>query len=113
MLFRSGDQGMQLYKQVMAKYYPKGRVTDALNLYGVAAAHAFVQLLYAAGANPTRDSLLKAYRSWNETNPFLLPGVKQRTGASGQFPIKCEQMVKFTDGTFQPVSQTKCSTTGT
>ncbi len=107
------DPAMKLYKSVMAKYYPKGRVTDALNLYGVAVAHAFVQLLYSAGKNPTRDSLLKAYRSWNEANPFLLPGVKQRTGVTGQFPIKCEQIVKFTDGTFRPVSGTKCSPTGT
>ena len=29
------DAAMKLYKQIMAKYYPKGRVTDALNLYGV------------------------------------------------------------------------------
>jgi branched-chain amino acid transport system substrate-binding protein len=107
------DAGIMLYKQVMAKYYPKGRVTDALNLYGVAVAHAFTQLLYAAGKNPTRDSLMKAFRNWNEASPFLLPGVKQRTGVSGQFPIKCEMMVKYTDGTFQPVSGTKCATTGT
>ena len=65
------------------------------------------------GKNPTRDSLMKAFRSWNEANPFLLPGMKQRTGVSGQFPIKCEQMMKYTDGTFQPVSATKCATTGT
>jgi branched-chain amino acid transport system substrate-binding protein len=107
------DSAMKLYKQVMTKYYPKGRVTDALNYYGVATANAFVQLLYAAGKNPTRDSLMKAYRNWNEANPFLLPGVKQRTGVSGQFPIKCERMIKYTNGTFQPVSGTKCAATGT
>jgi branched-chain amino acid transport system substrate-binding protein len=108
----ASDPGMKLYQQVMAKYYPKGRVTDALNMYGVAAAEAFTELLYTAGKNPTRDSLMKAYRTWNQANPFLLPGVKQRTGATGQFPIKCEQMVKFTDGTFQPVASTRCSATG-
>jgi branched-chain amino acid transport system substrate-binding protein len=107
------DNAMKLYKQVMGKYYPKGRVTDGLNYYGVAVAHAFVQLLYAAGKNPTRDSLLKAYRSWNEANPFLLPGVKQRTGVSGQFPLKCERIIKYTNAVFQPVSGTKCATSGT
>ncbi len=106
------DPAMQRYKSVMAKYYPKGRVTDALNLYGFAVAEAFVELMYSAGKNPTRDSLMKAYRNWNQGNPFLLPGVKQRTGAT-QFPIKCEQLVKFTDGTFAPVSSTKCSSSGT
>ena len=43
---------MKLYKSVMAKYYPKGRVTDGLNLYGVAAAHAFVQLHVQGGEEP-------------------------------------------------------------
>jgi len=109
----ASDPGMKRYQQVMATYYPKGRVTDALNMYGVASAEAFTELLYAAGKSPTRASLMKAYRTWNEANPFLLPGVKQRTGATGQFPIKCEQLVKFTDGTFQPVASTKCSPTGT
>jgi len=112
------DAGMKLYTQVMAKYYPKGRVTDALNLYGVATAQAFTQLLYAAGKNPTRQSLINAFRNWNEANPFLLPGVKQRTSTKkpvvSQFPIRCEQLRKFSDaGTFQPVSRTRCSVSGT
>jgi branched-chain amino acid transport system substrate-binding protein len=102
------DAGMKLYKQVMAKYYPKGRVTDALNLYGVATAHAFTQLLYAAGKEPTRDSILKAFRNWNEANPFLLPGVKQKTGPTNQFPITCNQIAKFTNGTFAAVSRITC-----
>ena len=107
------DTGIKLYKQVMAKYYPKGRVTDGLNLYGVATAEAFVELLYSAGKNPTRASIMKAFRTWNQQNPFLLPGVKQRTGVTSQFPIKCEQLAKFTNGTFVPVSAVKCDTAGT
>ena len=102
------DAGMKLYKQVMAKYLPSGRVTDGLNLYGVATAHAFVQLLYSAGKNPTRASLMKAYRGWNEPNPFLLPGNRQKTSGTDQLPLQCEKIVKFTDGTFQPVSKLKC-----
>lgn len=102
------DSAMKLYRQVMAQYYPSGRVTDALNLYGVAVAHAFVQLLTKAGPNPTRASLMQAYRNWNETNPFLLPGNRQKTKGVDQFPVGCEQLVKFTDGTFQPVSQVRC-----
>ena len=109
----ASDASIKLYNQIMAKYYPKGRTTDALNLYGVGVAEAFVELLYSAGKNPTRASLVKAYRNWNQANPFLLPGVKQRTGTTGQFPIKCEKLVKYTDGAFAPVSGTKCSTTGT
>jgi ABC-type branched-subunit amino acid transport system substrate-binding protein len=106
------DAGMKLYKQVMAKYYPKGRITDGLNLYGVAVAHSFVQLLYKAGTNLTRKSLMDAYRSWNENHPLLLPGNRQKTGGADQLPIQCEQVVKFTNGTFQPVSALKCQGSG-
>jgi branched-chain amino acid transport system substrate-binding protein len=102
------DAGMKLYKQVMAKYYPSGRVTDGLNLYGVAAAHAFVQLMYKAGKNPTRASLMRAYRTWTETSQFLLPGNRVRTNGADQRPIDCLQLQKFTNGTFQAVSALRC-----
>lgn len=102
------DAGMKLYRQVMAKYYPSGNAKDSLNLYGVAAAHAFVQLMYKAGKNPTRASLMKAYRSWTEASPFLLPGNRVRTNGSDQRPIDCLQLQKFTNGTFQPVSALRC-----
>ena len=102
------DAGMKLYKQVMAKYYPSGNVKDGLNVYGVAAAHAFVQLMYKAGKNPTRASLMKAYKTWSDTSPFLLPGNRVRTGGADQRPIDCLQMQKFTNGTFRPVTALRC-----
>lgn len=104
------DVSMKLYKQVMAQYYPKGRVTDALNYYGVAVAHAFVQLLYKAGKNPTRAGIIAQSRAWNEINPFLLPGNRQKTSGNDQFPLQCNQLAKFTNGTFTPVSALKCVT---
>ncbi len=77
------DAAMKRYRQVMTSYYPNGSSAavqgNGLNFYGVAAAHAFVQLLYRAGANPTRAGLMRAARSWNEVNPFLLPGNRQLT----------------------------------
>ena len=106
------DAAMKLYKQVMADYYPSGRVTDGLNFYGMAVAHAFTQLLYKAGRNPTRAALMRAYRSWNEPNPFLLPGNRQVTSGDDQRPVACEQIVKFTDGTFRAVSAMKCQGQG-
>ncbi len=93
----------------MAKYRPGARATDALNYYGVAVAEAFVELMYKAGKNPTRASLMKAYRNWNEPNPFLLPGNRQKTGGNDQFALQCERIIKYTDGTFQPVSKLKCA----
>ena len=103
------DAGMKLYKQVMARYYPSGRATDGLNLYGVAVAHAFVQLMYKAGRNPTRASLMRAYRTWNEANPFLLPGNRQRTSGNDQLPIQCERIARFTATGFPLVSKLKCA----
>jgi branched-chain amino acid transport system substrate-binding protein len=102
------DSAMKLYKQVMAKYYPSGRVTDALNYYGVTVAHAFTQLMYKAGRNPTRASLMRAFRTWNEPNPFLLPGNRQRTNGSDQQPVGCERIMRYQGGTFTPVSKLKC-----
>jgi branched-chain amino acid transport system substrate-binding protein len=110
----NGDSAMKLYRQVMSAYYPNGSTAavqaNGLNFYGVAVAHAFVQLLYKAGASPTRAGIMKAARAWNEANPFLLPGNLQKTGANDQFPVGCVQIVKFTDGTFKAVSKLKCTT---
>ncbi len=88
------DAAMKLYKQVMAKYRPGGRVTDGLNYYGVAVAHAYVQLMYKAGRNPTRAALMRAFRNWNETNPFLLPGNRQRRRATTSSRSQCERIVE-------------------
>jgi branched-chain amino acid transport system substrate-binding protein len=108
----ANDAAMKLYRTVMTKYYPNGSSeavqNNALNLYGVAVAHAFVQLLEKSGTSPTRAGVMKAFRSWSQANPFLLPGNLQRTGPTNQFPLRCQQIVKFTDSTFQSVSALKC-----
>jgi branched-chain amino acid transport system substrate-binding protein len=103
----AGDPAMVLYRKVLARYAPQLNATDYNNYYGVAAAEAFVELLTAAGPNPTREGILKAYRSWDQQNPFLIPGNRQHTDATNQFPITGEVIVKFTDGAFVPVSRLK------
>ena len=106
------DAAMKLYRKVLSQYYPNGSATtvqaNAITYFGVSVAHAFVQLLYRAGASPTRAEIMKAARTWNDVNPFLLPGNKQKTGGKDQFPVGCERIVKFTDGTFKAVSTLKC-----
>ncbi len=82
---------MKLYKQVMAKYYPSGH-QDGLNLYGVAAAQAFVQLIYKAGKNPTRASLMKAFTLDGSRTRSCLPGNRRRTQGVDQRPIHCLQL---------------------
>ncbi len=103
----SNDAAMILYRKVLARYAPQLNATDYNNYYGVASAEAFVELLTAAGPNPTREGILKAYRSWNQQNPFLIPGNKQHTDSTNQFPITGEVIVKFSDGAFVPVSRLK------
>jgi ABC-type branched-subunit amino acid transport system substrate-binding protein len=106
------DAAMRLYRRVMSRYYPNGSAAtvqaNSVIYFGVSVAHAFVQLLYKAGATPTRAGIMKAARTWNEVNPFLLPGNKQKTGGRDQFPVACERIIKFTDGTFKAVSKLKC-----
>jgi branched-chain amino acid transport system substrate-binding protein len=97
------DAGMKLYKQIMGKYYPQGKVTDGLYLYGVAKAYTMVQTLYAAGKNPTRQSLMNAARKLNfKSNPFALPGVVTKTGGNDQFPISQLQLIRFNNGGWSP-----------
>ena len=102
------DAGMKLYNQVMSKYYPSGNPKDGLNMYGIAAADAFVRLMYKAGKNPTRASLMRAYNNWSESTSFLLPGIRVRTKGDDQRPIDCLQLQQFKDGLLQPVSGVRC-----
>jgi branched-chain amino acid transport system substrate-binding protein len=99
--------GMKLYRQIMAKYDPKGNVNDQLNVYGMAKAWTTVQVLKAAGKNLTRAGLMTVVRSMNyagtTANPFLLPGVVIHTKGRYQYPISQVNLVQFTNGIFKPV----------
>ncbi len=99
----ANDAGMKLYRQLMAKYLPSADATNILYLSGMARAYTFVQALRAAGANPTRQSLMTAVRSMNDkTNPFLLTGVVTKTGKNDPFPISQQQLQIWNDGKFTP-----------
>jgi branched-chain amino acid transport system substrate-binding protein len=101
--------GMKLYRQIMAKYDPKGNANDALNLYGVAKAWTTVKVLQAAGKNLTRTGLMKAARNMNysvalkNANPFALPGVKVFTKGGYQYPISQVTLVQYQNSVFQPL----------
>jgi branched-chain amino acid transport system substrate-binding protein len=100
----NNDAAVKLYRTIMSRYFPNGSnaavQANGINYYGVAVAHAFVQLLRKAGPNPTREGIIKAARSWNEVNPFLLPRNPQVTAGRNQFPIRGFRMVKYDKGTF-------------
>ena len=94
----ANDATVKQYQTLMAKYNPKGRVTDGLNFYGFAKADTFVRAMYKAGKNPTRAGLMKALLSFDETNPFLLPGSKLKTSASDHFIISHQRLMTYNAG---------------
>jgi branched-chain amino acid transport system substrate-binding protein len=91
----AGDDGMKLYKQVIANC-STCNVNDGFNIYGVAVAYTMADVLKQAGSNLTRSNVMKiASSQLNETNPFLLPGVKVTTTSSDHFPIMQEQVITW------------------
>ena len=99
------DPAMKLYRQIIAKYGGGANPNDQNVYYGVAKAETFVQLLYRSGANPTRESFMKALLSMNYANKFSLPGVIQRTSRTDHFIISQMQLQRF-NGTTKLWSRT-------
>ena len=91
----ASDSGMQQYKTIIASC-STCNVNDGFNIYGVAVAYTMVDVLKQAGNNLTRANVIKiASSQLNETNPFLLPGVKVKTTSSDHFPIMQEQVITW------------------
>ena len=76
----------------MAKYNPRGRVTDGLNFYGFAKADTFVRAMYKAGKNPTRQGLMNALLSLNETSPSCSRS-KLKTSKTDHFIISHQRLM--------------------
>jgi ABC-type branched-subunit amino acid transport system substrate-binding protein len=90
------DPAVRLYRRIMKRYNPGGRVSDVYNFYGMTVAYSMVDALRHAGRNPTRASLLRAATHMTErTNPFLLPGVAVSTSPRNYFPITKARMVRY------------------
>ncbi len=99
----ANDPQIKLYEQVMDKYapsFPNPR-DDGLFLYGMAKADTFVQALYRAGKNPTRQSLMNAVSHLTiNKDPWLLPGAKLVTTPKSAFPIRYQTLSRYTNGHF-------------
>ena len=96
----ANDATVKQYVALMAKYNPRGRVTDGLNFYGFAKADTFVRAMYKAGKNPTRAGLMRALLSLNETSPFLLQGSKLKTSATDHFIISHQRLIRYNNGSW-------------
>ncbi len=94
------DKGIKLYRSIMKRYKDKGiSASDPYNVYGMSAAHTFVQALKQAGKNPTRESIIKAAAHLTIRNdPFLLPGVVVRTTPNDHFPLDQARLERWHNG---------------
>jgi hypothetical protein len=65
-----------------------------------AKAYDIVKVLYNAGKNPTRASLMAATQRMNWVNPYTIKGIKIKTGKSDRFPISQLKLLRYGNGTF-------------
>ncbi len=89
------DKTVRLYKTIMKRYLPSAKADDVFNYYGMAVAYTMVDTLRKAGRNPTRESVLRAATHLDETNPFLLPGVRIRTTPNDYYPMDKVKLARY------------------
>ena len=105
---QANDPGIQQYKQVMAKYYPDGKLEDAFNIYGMATAYSLVDVLKKAGPNLTRQTVMDALNALSETdNPFMYPGIPIKNSQTDHYTITQEYIEKYDPSVndYKPLSQ--------
>ncbi len=90
------DPAVALYRSIMKRYYPSGRVTDVYNWYGMTVAWTMVETLRKASGNLTRAGLLKAAQSLDTAaNPFLLPGIRLKTSRTDYRPLDTVYLYRY------------------
>jgi branched-chain amino acid transport system substrate-binding protein len=89
------DKTVRLYKSILQRFLPDAKPDDVFNYYGMAVAYTMVDTLKKAGRNLTRAGLLKAATHLDETNPFLLPGLRIKTSPSDYYPIARVKLARY------------------
>jgi branched-chain amino acid transport system substrate-binding protein len=89
------DNAVRLYRSILQRFLPTAKAEDVFNYYGMAVAYTMVDTLKKAGRNPTRASVLKAATHLDETNPFLLPGLRIKTSPSDYYPIDQVKLARY------------------
>jgi ABC-type branched-subunit amino acid transport system substrate-binding protein len=105
---QANDAGVQLFKQIMTKYYPDGKVEDNFNVYGMATAWSLVDMLKKAGPNLTRQAVLDQMANLSQTdNPFLYPGIVVKNTPTDHYSITQEYLAKYATSAndYQALSQ--------
>jgi len=100
------DPAIRSFRRIMGKYGPEGGVDirNTFYYYGVANASEFVKLLYRAGKNPTRASLMAAARNRNWVNPYTLKGMRTKTSKTDAFPLDQGKILRYNNGSFTEIS---------
>jgi branched-chain amino acid transport system substrate-binding protein len=96
----ANDAAVKRYRSIMARFSGGADANNTFHYYGVAKASDVVRLLYLAGKNPTRASLMAATAKMNWVNPFLLAGIKVKTGPQDRFPISQMKLIRYGNGTW-------------
>src|SRR5215211_3655803 len=94
------DPWVRNYYRVMAKYGPGLDARNGFYYYGFAKAYDVVRLLYLAGKNPTRASLLAATKKMNWVNPYTIKGVRVKTSARDHFPLSQFKLIRWRNGSW-------------
>jgi branched-chain amino acid transport system substrate-binding protein len=95
------DKTVRLYKSILQRFLPGAKPDDVFNYYGMAVAYTMVDTLRKAGRNPTRESVLRAATHLDETNPFMLPGVRIHTSPSDYYPLDTVKLARYRGGHWQ------------
>jgi branched-chain amino acid transport system substrate-binding protein len=91
----SKDRAVRLYKSILARFLPGANPDDVFNYYGMTVAYTMVDTLRKAGRNPTRAGVLRAATHLDETNPFLLPGIRVQTSPDDYYPLETVRLARY------------------
>ena len=96
----ANDPWVKNYYRLMRQYAPEVDARNTFYYYGVAKAYDTVRLLYLAGKNPTRESLMAATRKMDWVNPYMIKGVTVKTSARDGFPLQQIKLVRYGNGSW-------------
>jgi branched-chain amino acid transport system substrate-binding protein len=89
------DKTVRLYRSILGRFLPSAKAEDVFNYYGMAVAYTMVDTLKKAGRSPTRAGVLAAATHLDETNPFLLPGLRIKTSPKDYYPIDRVKLARY------------------
>lgn len=89
------DKTVRLYRSILRRFLPGAKPDDVFYYYGMAVAYTMVDTLRKAGRSPTRASVLRAATHLDETNPFLLPGVRIKTSPNDYYPLDKVKLARY------------------